>query len=521
MLYSATVLIMVISTVILITQTWESGSLPRRSKVAFTVTFSLVALSQVSEWGALQLNGAHVAAGVPLLLCKLVDYMATPGSAVAMAFSLGRPPCPRLALGVLGLNCLFQLASLLTGWTFYVDNQGIYRHGPLYAVYMVVVSLAIVYLAAAIVKTGGRHRRRNVASLFMIVVLVVTGFVLQNVSSQMRVANCADLFAVAMIFIHFREYGHQDMEDRLDNSMKDVDLRQRMLATLARDQISLHLVDLTDETVLPIVSNETIDGLIAPHATIRGKITSAMQALTTPNYLEPMMLFIDFDSLPRRLHDRDAISIEFVGIKNGWCRAAFTVVNRDEDGYAVQVLYSVTAIDEQKRFEAEIRKLSVTDVLTGLMNQRGYKESIELLLGAPLPENLVMVAMDVNGLKVVNDTFGHSAGDELLVGVGQCLSSSFGGLGTCYRLGGDEFAAILHCDKRRLDEALEDMRRFIDGWTHPIVPQMSISVGYAALADHPAMTLKELEDLADSFMYEDKRRFYETHGMDRRRGGML
>lgn len=518
MLYSATVLIMLLSVVILIAQTWESSSLAKANKIAFTVTFVLVALSQVSEWGALQLNGLNAAGDVPLLLCKLVDYVATPSSAVAMAFSLGKPPAPRVALGVLGLNLLLQLASLFTGWTFFVNDQGMYCHGPLYLAYAVVVCLAIAYLAVSVAKAGSRHRRRNVISLTLIVTLVVTGFVLQNISSEMRVANCADLFAVAMIFIHFREYGHMDMEEQLDSSRKDIDLRQQMLETLARDQISLHLVDLRDETILPIASNQIIDDLIAPHKTIKDKITFAMRALTSPNYLEPMMLFIDFNSLPQRLHDRDSISLEFVGNKNGWCRAAFTVVDRDEQGYAQKVLYSVTAIDEQKRFEAELRKLSVSDVLTGLFNQRGYRESVEKLANEPLPADLVVVAMDVNGLKAVNDTYGHSAGDDLLVAVGQCLRSSFGELGACYRLGGDEFAGLLRCTDEQLQDALAKMSRFIAGWTHPVIPQMSISLGWAAAADHPEATAQELQELADSFMYEDKRRFYQAHGMDRRRG---
>ena len=178
----------------------------------------------------------------------------------------------------------------------------------------------------------------------------------------------------------------------------------------------------------------------------------------------------------------------------------------------------MTAIDEQKRFEAELRKLSISDVLTGLFNQRGYKESLEKLADQPLPTDLVVVTMDVNGLKAVNDTYGHSAGDDLLVAVGQCLRSSFGELGACYRLGGDEFAGLLRCSAEQLQEALTKMNRFIADWTHPVIPQMSISLGWAAAADHPEATAQELQELADSLMYEDKRRFYQTHGMDRRRG---
>ncbi|MBR5705734.1 MAG: diguanylate cyclase, partial [Deltaproteobacteria bacterium] len=61
--------------------------------------------------------------------------------------------------------------------------------------------------------------------------------------------------------------------------------------------------------------------------------------------------------------------------------------------------------------------------------------------GAP-PEDLAVFSIDVNGLKTVNDSLGHDAGDELIRGAADCISAAFGQTGKCYRTGGDEFVVL-------------------------------------------------------------------------------
>ena len=65
---------------------------------------------------------------------------------------------------------------------------------------------------------------------------------------------------------------------------------------------------------------------------------------------------------------------------------------------------------------AEKRKTSITDDLTGLFNRRGFEEDCEKILEENSVSGTTIIMMDVNGLKVVNDTYGHMAGDELLMG---------------------------------------------------------------------------------------------------------
>jgi len=91
---------------------------------------------------------------------------------------------------------------------------------------------------------------------------------------------------------------------------------------------------------------------------------------------------------------------------------------------------------------AELRnRFAYYDQLTNLQNRRAYSERIKQL-ETDMPATCCVVTADINGLKQINDTFGHSAGGELIIGAAECLSQCFEGVGEVYRLGGDEFCVI-------------------------------------------------------------------------------
>ena len=147
------------------------------------------------------------------------------------------------------------------------------------------------------------------------------------------------------------------------------------------------------------------------------------------------------------------------------------------------------------------------DELTGLLNRRAYVNKLEELQGRPRAKSLTVWSFDVNYLKKTNDEQGHAAGDELLRCAAKCLSDTFGEVASVYRIGGDEFAAIdpsgtpreIVCS--RLEDACRDVRT-------DSVDTLSIAVGCASVADHPGMSLFEIERAADSAMYEDKARHH-------------
>lgn len=93
----------------------------------------------------------------------------------------------------------------------------------------------------------------------------------------------------------------------------------------------------------------------------------------------------------------------------------------------------------------EVQRIALTDTLTGLPNRRAFLSGVEELTAAPLnaEEFWAVGVVDLNGFKPINDVFGHSAGDAVLVAVGQRLTETIGDRGEVYRLGGDEFGVIV------------------------------------------------------------------------------
>lgn len=148
-----------------------------------------------------------------------------------------------------------------------------------------------------------------------------------------------------------------------------------------------------------------------------------------------------------------------------------------------------------------------TDYLTGFNNRRAYENSIEQQSGA-LGDNFTYVSMDLNGLKKVNDSFGHEMGDEFIKAAARCMAESFGSYGKLYRTGGDEFVAMLFAEDEYLERIRQDFEERIARESEQYTFKLSVSCAYVRAKDYPDKTLAEIAKLADMQMYEAKRAHY-------------
>ena len=103
---------------------------------------------------------------------------------------------------------------------------------------------------------------------------------------------------------------------------------------------------------------------------------------------------------------------------------------------------------------------------------------------------------DLNGLKLVNDTIGHSAGDKLLQGFARLLADAAGDDGRAYRQGGDEFAVLYEKDAEIF---VQDLEKLCRSYNEASAVPISYAIGYCPLTD------EGFRDVADQMMYEDKR----------------
>ena len=169
------------------------------------------------------------------------------------------------------------------------------------------------------------------------------------------------------------------------------------------------------------------------------------------------------------------------------------------------------ALDAMRTVNSRLSDISLRDELTGLYNRRGFmQEATRHLHGNP--SDFLLVFMDMNGLKPINDTFGHDDGDAALRSVGDILRHSFRERDILARVGGDEFAALVKDVGAERVDALEN--RFEEqsakasqlismSWAHPGQPyRISFARGY--VLGNAASDLEELMRVADERMYIHK-----------------
>ncbi|MCL5985717.1 MAG: diguanylate cyclase [Actinobacteria bacterium] len=171
------------------------------------------------------------------------------------------------------------------------------------------------------------------------------------------------------------------------------------------------------------------------------------------------------------------------------------------DGEVEYALTTFRDISERKRLETQLKMLSMRDPLTGLYNRAYYNDELARLDGSR-EYPISIISTDLDGLKLINDTMGHSKGDELIKSYASLLVSAFRKSDVTARIGGDEFAIILpHTDAnachmlcRRLEAGIETYNE-----SNKYLP-LSISVGISTSLDKET-SLIETYKRADTNMY--------------------
>ena len=163
----------------------------------------------------------------------------------------------------------------------------------------------------------------------------------------------------------------------------------------------------------------------------------------------------------------------------------------------------ITRILIEKRIRDELAKLSITDNLTGLFNQRHFHNKLKEEVNRANRQNhpLSLILLDLDKFKDYNDTYGHLAGDKMLAESGKIILSNIrGNVDTAFRYGGDEFAIILvEADKEiviNTSERLKKGFRESDGVT--------ASIGFATYQKE--MDVNDLIALTDKDLYKSKSR---------------
>ncbi len=206
----------------------------------------------------------------------------------------------------------------------------------------------------------------------------------------------------------------------------------------------------------------------------------------------------------RKASEEGPQSYEWLGKKRSgelfWAEVSLTPSHIGGEG---RVLSVVRDISDRKEIERKLQYLSYHDSLTGLYNRSFFEtEFARIEKGRRYPVSVIVA--DLDGLKLVNDTHGHEAGDELIKSAADILKSVFRSEDLVARIGGDEFVVLLLESDEKATSALQERIREAEQRLNSEsgVVQVRISLGSATA--HLPDEVGSLMSRADKRMYEDK-----------------
>jgi diguanylate cyclase (GGDEF)-like protein/PAS domain S-box-containing protein len=185
-------------------------------------------------------------------------------------------------------------------------------------------------------------------------------------------------------------------------------------------------------------------------------------------------------------------------------------VYRSEAGELQGVFAAARDVTESRALEDELRTLSLRDDMTGLYNRRGFALLAEQRVkeSRRAGSTLTLVYADLDHLKSINDTHGHSAGDLALGLCARALETTFRESDIVARIGGDEFVVVAEADARALSAVTKRLERELGRRTAESGLRFAVSLTIGSVHSEPPHT-RSIDDMmrqADELMYERKHR---------------
>jgi diguanylate cyclase (GGDEF)-like protein/PAS domain S-box-containing protein len=264
--------------------------------------------------------------------------------------------------------------------------------------------------------------------------------------------------------------------------------------------------------------NELLPALVLLAELDAGQITYANRAArdrlgerliehTLPSLFEDPVLGMQLrDPATRGCARTDALLQNEDGLRF-WASVA---ISRIELGGHSQLLMVASDISEQRQLTELLSHQASHDVLTELYNRRAFEHRLQAALqsgtvGSPLS---LLLYLDLDQFKLINDTSGHLAGDQLLAQLANVMRRQLRGADVLARLGGDEFGALVAevADHAAAEQVAERMRRCVDGYVF-IWEQRSYTISASiggVMIDRPGLLMKDLLAQADTACYMAK-----------------
>lgn len=175
---------------------------------------------------------------------------------------------------------------------------------------------------------------------------------------------------------------------------------------------------------------------------------------------------------------------------------------KDKNGNVKGIIAIINNVTEQELLKKELRRKSITDELTSLYNRTFYNEYLKLIDKNYYP--ISVITGDCDGLKIVNDVYGHNVGDEYILIAAKIFKECLPENAVIFRMGGDEFMAILPKTSEEIAHKYLGKMKEMESKTTIMGNPYSISLGSATVNNH-YNPLVECINASDLEMYKEKR----------------
>ena len=159
-------------------------------------------------------------------------------------------------------------------------------------------------------------------------------------------------------------------------------------------------------------------------------------------YSESIREFMDLNTLESRIKEDNMLSCEYHSTKFQWERIVIAPARWNQNDELEKVVFAVQDITEQKRREEWMHYKIEHDELTDTLNRTAFNRVTKLLETSVMPFALIL--LDIDNFKIINDTYGHDVGDDVLSCLALVLNEKMRAIDKIFRIGGDEFAIIMN-----------------------------------------------------------------------------
>ena len=325
-------------------------------------------------------------------------------------------------------------------------------------------------------------------------------------------------------------YGFEHFDDQIREKLArktEHEIQMTLLAGLSCEYESVWLVDasihhgkLIRNNMEKSYSSETMNKV--REGNYETLIGNYIDRYVVPEDRERMYLLSSIDNLMRNTKEDEIYHINYCrtdleGERNYLQLSVARVTDDMGEVRFVCGFRNIDAIIEEEKNRNMLYSMAHIDHMTNVNNRRTFDEHMDGKEGSEISEDLMFFSFDLNELKEANDSHGHEAGDELIIGAADCMMDVLGPFGKIYRTGGDEFAAIVNIPPHEQSKTLQRLNEAFKNWRGKLYPKLSISMGYISATENPDMTIDDMRKESEKRMYAMKSDYYMREGNDRRR----